>query len=152
VQFDVPAGTAQGIARFYREIMKAPAMVAAVERMPAARVTVGYRQELIFRESKAPVPAYDGHHLQVYVADFSGPHQELRKRKLVTEESDRFQYRFTDIVDPKSGKRLYQIEHEIRSMTHPLYARPMVNRNPDATNQAYAPGHEERSWAQPYYA
>lgn len=152
VQLDVPPGTASGIARFYRQIMQAPATVEKVERMPAARVPVGYRQALIYRESKAKIPAYDGHHLQVYVVDFSGPHAELKKRKLVTEESDQFQYRFTDIVDPKSGRHLYTLEHEIRSLTHPLYARPLVNRNPEATNQAYAPGHEERSWAMPTYA
>ena len=33
---------------------------------------------------------------------------------------------------------------------HPLYARPLVNRNPAQSNLAYAPGHEERPWAQPY--
>jgi hypothetical protein len=152
VQFDVPAGAAQGIARFYGDVLQAPTMVDTVERMPAARISVGYRQELIYRESKGKIPAYDGHHLQLYVVDFSGPHAALKKRKLITEESDQFQYRFTDIVDPKSGKVLYQMEHEIRSLTHPLYARPLINRNPEATNQRYAPGHEERSWAMPTYA
>ena len=33
------------------------------------------------------------------------------------------------------------LEHEIRSMTHPLYLRPLVNRNPAETNRTYAPGH-----------
>jgi len=149
VQLDVPPGTARGVARFYQEIMAAPARVETVERAPAARVTVGYRQELIFRETKTRIPEYDGHHLQVYVCDFSQPHAALRKRGLVTEESDQFQYRFQDIVDPKSGKRLFTLEHEVRSMTHPLYARPLVNRNPAQTNQAFAPGHEDRAWALP---
>ena len=35
---------------------------------------------------------------------------------------------------------LFQIEHEIRSMTHPLYARPLVNRNPAQTNRNYIMG------------
>ena len=37
---------------------------------------------------------------------------------------------FVDITDLESGKPLFQIEHEVRCMTHPLYARPLVNRNP----------------------
>jgi len=37
------------------------------------------------------------------------------------------------------------IEHEVRSMRHPMYARPLVNRNPAQTNNHYAPGHE--GWA-----
>ena len=39
--------------------------------MPAARVAVGHGQELVFRETKAKIPAYDGHHIQVYVGNFS---------------------------------------------------------------------------------
>jgi len=38
----------------------------------------------------------------------------------------------------------------VRSMTHPLYARPLVNRNPEQSNLAFGPGHEDRSWALPY--
>ena len=35
---------------------------------------------------------------------------------------------------------LFEIEHEIRSMTHPLYNRPLVNRNPHQTNRHYILG------------
>ena len=96
------------------------------------------------------VTDYDGHHIQVYVADFSGPHGRLRAHGLITEESNQHQYRFQDLVDPASGAVLYRLEHEIRSMTHPLYARPLVNRNPAQTNTTYVPGHEVRPWATPY--
>jgi len=40
------------------------------------------------------------------------------------------QYRFQAIVDPEDGKELFTIEHEVRSMKHPLYLGPLVNRNP----------------------
>jgi hypothetical protein len=30
----------------------------------------------------------------------------------------------------------------VRSMRHPLYARPLVNRNPAISNVAYVPGQE----------
>ena len=74
--------------------------------------------------------------------NFSRPHQRLLERELVTEESNQYQYRFEDITDLESGKPLFQIEHEIRSMTHPLYARPLVNRNPAQTNRTYVPGRD----------
>lgn len=150
VELDVPAGTAPGIARFYRDILGAPATVDAADGAPAARVPAGYRQELVFRETDAAPPPYDGHHLAVYLADFSGPHARLDERGLITEESDQHQYRFQAIVDPDDGGTLFEIEHEIRSMTHPLYARPFVNRNPAQTNTAFAPEHEDRPWALPY--
>ncbi|HSS84813.1 MAG TPA: hypothetical protein VLL30_13685, partial [Reyranella sp.] len=61
---------------------------------------------------------------------------------LVTEESNQYQYRFEVITDLDSGKPLFQIEHEIRSMTHPLYARPLVNRHPAQTNRNYVAGRD----------
>ena len=148
VQFDVPKGTADGIARFYREIFQAPARVGRIEAARAARVLVGHGQELVFRETNRPAP-YDGHHIQLYIADFSRPYAQLRERGLITEESNQHQYRFQELVDPASGDTLYTLEHEIRSMTHPLYARPMINRNPVQTNNAYAPGYDGVSWAMP---
>lgn len=147
IEFDAPPGSAAGIARFYREIMLAPAETIVEEGAPAARVAVGTDQRLIFRETQASLPAYDGHHIQVYLADFSGPYEKLRARGLVTAENGRYQYRFRDIVDPESGKVLYAIEHEVRSMTHPLFGRPLVNRNAEQSNQAFAPGYETQSWA-----
>jgi hypothetical protein len=60
----------------------------------------------------------------------------------VTEESSEHQYRFRDIVDPSSARRLFTLEHEVRSLTHPLYARPLVNRNPAQTNRDYVRGHD----------
>ena len=139
VEFDVPAGAADGIARFYREIFDTPATVENGSGK-TARVPVGVRQELRFKETDKKIPEFDGHHLQVYVADFGGPHEKLQKRDLITEESDRCQYRFEEIVDLDTGKVLFEIEHEIRSMTHPLYNRPLVNRNPHQTNRHYILG------------
>jgi hypothetical protein len=129
VEFDVPPGTAVGIARFYREILGAPSDVEEEDGGCVARCSVGRNQEFVFRETDRPLPAYDGHHVQVYLANFSGPHHRLEERGLVTEESDQWQYRFKDLVDLDSGTVLFTIEHEVRSMTHPLYARPLVNRS-----------------------
>jgi hypothetical protein len=152
VEFDVPPGTADGIARFYREILGTPADVSENGTGRAAHAHVGIDQELVFRETDAKLPPYDGHHLQVYLADFSGPYRRLLERDLVTEESDQHQYRFKDIADPESGKPLFTIEHEVRSMRHPLYARPLVNRNPVQTNTNYVPGHDGWTWTMPHEA
>ena len=145
VQFDVPIGTAAGIARFYREILGARAEVREEGGGAVAFCSVGKHQDLVYRETDQPLPPYDGHHIQVYVTNFSGPHHELDARGLVFEESDQWQYRFKDLVDLDSGEVLFTIEHEVRSMTHPLFARPLVNRNPHQSNRRFVPGHEEWS-------
>jgi hypothetical protein len=138
VEFDVPQGTAEGIARFYREVLKAPAQAAAGR----ARVQVGSTQQLVFAETAEPLPSYDGHHVAVYIADFSGPYRWLLQRGLVSMETSEHEWRFQHIVDPRDATPLFQIEHEVRSMRHPLYARPLVNRNPAISNVAYVPGQE----------
>ncbi|TAK85508.1 MAG: hypothetical protein EPO20_10850 [Betaproteobacteria bacterium] len=138
VEFDVPQGAAEGIARFYRSVLKA----AAQAGQGGARVRIGGAQELRFVESGAALAAYDGHHVAVYIADFSGPYEWLRGRGLITMETGEHEWRFQKIVDPESGNPLFEIEHEVRSLRHPLYARPLVNRNPAITNTHYAPGQE----------
>ena len=143
VEFTVPEGTAKGIAKFYRKVLGALTCMEKNGHGKAAHIKVGPYQELVFRETDKALPEFDGHHLQVYVEDFGTPHDKLTKLDLITEESDRCQYRFEDIVDLDTGKVLFTIEHEIRSMTHPLYARPLVNRNPAQTNRNYIMGGDE---------
>lgn len=149
LDFDVPTGNAKGIAKFYREIVGAPAKVKNRNGV-SAHVQIGYEQHLIFTETRRKIAPFDGHHIQIYIADFSGPYDKLRARELVSEESSQHQYRFEDIVDLDTGKVLFTLDHEMRSLTHPLYARPLVNRNPDQNNQMFGAGHEHRSWATPY--
>ncbi len=88
------------------------------------------------------MPAYDGHHIQIYIADFSGPHRWLGERGLVTEESNWYQYRFKDIVDPGTGAVLFTVEHEVRSLLSPLYMRPLVSRNPAQRQPTYQRGRD----------
>ena len=67
---------------------------------------------MIYRETNAELPEYDGHHIQITLADFSGPHKKLLERGLIAEESDQHQYRFLDIVDVDTNKPLFRIEHD----------------------------------------
>lgn len=142
VELPVPAGHADGIARFYREIMGAPARVESEDGRPIASVVVGPAQRLRYCETDAPLAPYDGHHIAIYVADFSGPHGRLAARGLVSEESDRVQYRFEQIVDPADGRPLFTLEHEVRSATHPMFLRPLVNRNPAQRQPTYQRGRD----------
>ena len=146
VEFEVPVGTAKGIAAFYPEIMGIPAELKNGDGT-MARAQMGKDQYLQFRETEWPQPDYDGHHVQMYITDFSGPHRRLLARDLVSQEDNPYQYRFRDIVDLADGRHLFTVEHEVRSATHPMYLRPLVNRNPASTNRTYAHGHDQWDWA-----
>ncbi len=142
VEFDVPRGSADGIMRFYQQVIGATGALEQRDGAAVACVDCGPEQKLLFRETDAALPEYDNHHIQIYIADFSGPHAALLQHGLITEESNAHQYRFRDIVDPASGKLLYTVEHEVRSLLNPLYARPLINRNPDQSNNAYIRGQD----------
>jgi len=146
VEFDVPVGTAKRIADFYPAIMGTPATVANGDGT-VTRVQVGKNQHLQFRETDRPQPDFDGHHVQMYIANFSGPYEKLKARNLISVEDNQYQYRFQDIVDLETNELLFTVEHEVRSVTHPMYLRPLVNRNPSQTNRNYAHGYEQAAWA-----
>ena len=127
VEFSVPPGTAAGIGRFYTRVLGCPVRLTR----SAVEVSMGQHQYIRFAETRKQLPEYDGHHLAIYVADFSGPHRQLKSGDLITEETDQHQYRFQKIVDPDNGELLYEVEHEVRSLFHPMWERHLVNRNPE---------------------
>jgi catechol-2,3-dioxygenase len=147
VRFDVRPGTAERIARFYREVLHAPSEVKKNGAGPEARVQAGEKQYLCFRETDAPEEPYDRHHVQIYIADFSEPYRRLLDLGLITAESNEYEYRFKDVIDLDSREVLFTVEHETRSQTNPMFGRPLINRNPAATNMDYKPGHDSMSWA-----
>ena len=146
VEFDVPVGTARGIAAFYPQMVGIPAEVVNGDGT-TARAKVGRDQYFQFRETDQPQPEFDDHHVQIYIADFSGPYRKLMAHNLIHREDNQFQYRFKNIVDLDSGKVLFTVEHEVRSVTHPLFLRPLINRNPLQNNRNYAQGHDQWRWA-----
>ena len=112
-----------------------------------ARVEAGEKQYLYFRETDAPEKPYDRHHFQIYIKNFSGPYNRLLERGLISLEFNEYEYRFKDVIDLDTNEVLFKVEHEVRSQTHPMFARPLINRNPNQSNRDYKPGHDSISWA-----
>lgn len=140
VEFRVAPGAASGILRFYREALGAAAYLEIDANGPVGRVSIGRHQSLLFREAaEAPAP-YDGHHVAIYVSNFSGPYAYLKGRGLISEEVRNHQFRFKDIVDPEDGGKKFTLEHEVRSLKHPMYHRPFVNRDAAQSQRAYHRG------------
>lgn len=137
IKFKAPAANLDGIARFYQQIFQCPVK----QLKTSVEVTVGKSQRLIFAASKN-VPEYDGHHIAIYCPDFSGPYNKIKAHKHISEESDQHQYRFVNIFDPSTGEVLFELEHEVRSLYHPMFNRNLVNRNPAQTFATYTPGRD----------
>jgi hypothetical protein len=100
VEFEVPRGTADGIAKFYREIIGARARLEEGREGAVACVTCGPGQSLRFTEKHKPAEPCPLHHIQIYLADFSGPYERLKALGCSIRESSRHQYSFAQLRDP----------------------------------------------------
>lgn len=140
VEFNVPSGAAPAIVDFYRVALGASGSMESNGGGAVGRVKIGRQQSLIFRETERSLVPYDGHHIAVYVANFSSPYGYLKERGLISEDVRNHQFRFKDLVDPKDGSRKFSLEHEVRSLKHPMYARPFVNRDASQSQRAYRRG------------
>lgn len=140
VEFFVRPGALAPILNFYESVFRAPVAVEHDAVGNLGRVKIGRAQSLIFRESDKPLAPYDGHHVAIYVANFSGPYEHLKKRGLISEDVRNHQFRFKDIVDPKDGTPQFALEHEVRSLRHPMYHRPFINRDPMQSQRSYRRG------------
>ncbi|HEU4340190.1 MAG TPA: hypothetical protein VFU31_01320 [Candidatus Binatia bacterium] len=142
VEFSVPRGRAAGIARFYHQVMGAPSVVESEKPGAVGRVQIGRNQSLIFRETDGSVAPYDGHHIAIYVANFSAPYRFMKDRGLLAEDVRNHQFRFQQLIDPESGERLFLLEHEVRSLRHPMFNRFFVNRDPVQSQREYHRGRD----------
>jgi hypothetical protein len=140
VEFAVAPGAVEGILKFYECALGAPGVVETDSGGTYGRVKIGRNQSLRFRETQETLPPYDGHHIAIYIANFSGPYDYMKKRDLITEDVRNHQFRFKDITDPEQGSRKFILEHEVRSLKHPMYQRPFVNRDAAQTQRAYRRG------------
>ena len=137
VEFLVGPGRAAGIARFYDHVMGAPSTAESGDQGTLGRVKIGRNQSLVFRETKEPLVPYDGHHIAIYVANFSRAYGYLKDRGLISEDVRNHQYRFKEIIDPDNGSCVFLVEHEVRSLHHPMFQRFFVNRDPAQTQREY---------------
>ncbi len=140
VEFFVPPGAMDGILRFYQTAFAAPTAVESDQKGQFGRVKIGRQQALLFRETDKPITPYDGHHVAIYVANFSAPYGYLQGRGVISEDVRNHQFRFKDIVDPADGERKFILEHEVRSLRHPMYHRPFVNRDAAQSQRDYRRG------------
>lgn len=137
VEFLVAPGRAAGIVRFYDQVLRAPGTTESRKDGTVGEVRIGRNQSLFFRETEEPLKLYDGHHIAIYVGNFSGPYSYLKNRGLISEEVRNHQFRFQDIVDPENGQSVFLLEHEVRSLHHPMFHRFFVNRDPVQSQRHY---------------
>ena len=146
VEFDVPVGSAKAIAAFYPAVFGTPASVQNGDGTRRAHADGQEPVSAIPRDRRAAARVRRPSRADVHHG-FLRAVRRLKERNLISLEDNQYQYRFQDIVDLDSGKPLFTVEHEVRSFTHPMCLRPLVNRNPATNNRNYANGYDSSLWA-----
>ena len=126
----------------HQSVLGTPAALQSDRAGAATKVSIGRTQALIFSETTEPLREYDGHHIAIYVAKFSGRYGFLKARGLISEDVRNHQFRFREIVDPEGGDCLFLVEHEVRSLHHPMCNRRFVNRDPEQSARPYRSGRD----------
>ena len=130
VDISIEPGKAQAIARFYRQIMGAPAVVKKIGGETSAVVTVGAFQYLRFRERRRK--DYDLHnaHVAYYVTGYNERREMFADKGSMVGLGQGQVFNFHEIFDPENGETVLKFQQELRSVYHPDFMRPLVNRWP----------------------
>lgn len=128
VELWVPPGRAQAIGDFYEQVLDVPCRREGGRKAPRVAVTVGPHQQFRFVErANAPTGGHNNH-VAVYLTRYREIYERMKKLRNLMEEDRYEQFRFNRILHLKTGKCLLEFEHEMRSLHHGDYGRPLVNR------------------------
>ena len=88
VKVAVPAGKAARIANFYRAAFGAEPVIETIGEggLQSCTVPIGtasHGQSIIYIDTAATIPPYDGHHLAIYLDDYAGGYQASADNNLI---------------------------------------------------------------------
>ncbi len=134
-QVDLPIrpGTADGIGAYYRELFDTPVEMGQVQGRPAALVRMGANQLVVFHEAEPQGFDFDyrSFHLAFYTTRYERIAARLAQRPAsIKGQAGAVMFFSRDIFDLGSGEQLLALENEVRSIYHPDFMRPLVNRWP----------------------
>jgi len=131
--------TIEHITHYYQNYFEAPVHVEPEQKR--LQVVVGPWQRLIFQEKvDYNKDNYSGYHVAIYISKFSHTYNKLAEGNLLftkhrfSDKCDTLedalnwkQFRTRDFLNSQKEVVLH-LEHEARSLYHPSFKRPLVNR------------------------
>lgn len=130
VEIFIPPDTAGAIATFYREIFRAITNVEVVDGAPTAIINAGPFQTLRFIERGGENHDTHNFHVSFHVTHYNEVRERIAASGALVGEGRGQVFFFDRIFDPESGATVFPFENEVRSIYHPDFMRPLVNRWP----------------------
>jgi len=131
------------IGAFYEYYVLSKYEVITRSGQKAISIKAGPYQRIIYREKadNENMMEDDGHHIAIYIVHFASTYQKLKNDNLIynsTKFQDTtetledalkyYQFRIKNIIDINTKQVIHTLEHEVRSLYHPNYMRPLINR------------------------
>ena len=130
IEFLIPPGMAKGIVNFYQTVMDTPARVRKEQDVTIAEVVMGPYQHIRFIEKELESYELFSFHIAIFVSHYDTIKQNLIDLG-VDEHGDRTHICFwNSIIEPDTGEHLLNLQHEMRSVQHPDFMHPYINRWP----------------------
>jgi hypothetical protein len=142
VEIFIPPGTAGAIANFYREIFRAITGVETIDGAPTAIINAGPFQTLRFIESEHENHDTHNFHVSFHVTHYNEVRERIADSGALVGEGRGQVFFFNRIFDPETGVTVFPLENEVRSIYHPDFMRPLVNRWP-IVNEPFSDQAEE---------
>ncbi len=130
VDIPVPPDTAQQLRVFYETLLGAPFQMLDIEGEASAIVTVGPQQQLRFRERLLDDYNLYDFHVAYYISNYNVA-RDAAIGADVLRGGGKGQVCFIDgPFNPETGELLLGFQQEWRSIHHPDFMRPLINRWP----------------------
>ncbi len=130
VEVSVPVDTAQGIAGFYNKIVRAPVEVCDIAGEQTALVSAGPHQQIRFIERSLTDYRTHSMHVSYHVTHYNELRETLADHGSLMGAGRGEVFFFNKIFNPDTGEFLFEIQNEVRSIYHPDFMRPLINRWP----------------------
>ena len=126
LEMPIAKGTAAGIARFYRSVMGAPAELSDT----GVRVNADPDSASCSTKTRGTTPSTTG--TTSRSTSPTSPDRTARSPGAASSPARTTPTSSASSTSSRRGKKvLFSVEHEVRSLHHPLYRRPLVNRTAD---------------------
>ena len=130
VEVPAPVGKAGRVGKFYEKIVGAPVQISEVGGTKVAIISAGPHQEIKFIERE--LDNYDTYtmHISYHVTHYNELRQTLKEHGSLMGLGGKEAFFFNKIFDPETGENLMTVQNEVRSVYHPDFMRPLINRWP----------------------
>lgn len=128
VEIWVPPGSAPAIGDFYEQALEVPVQRNGGRKAARVAVTLGPHQTMRFVERAGADTQPHNNHVALYLTRYREVYGRMRKLGNLMEKDRYEQFRFNRILNLKTGICLLEFEHEMRSLYHGDYGRPLLNR------------------------